>query len=170
MSVGIKERRLREIGSCWRCGLGWVPPVLNRPWWRNLTSRQGVKEVELSMGCPGTEGTDNSLACVVSLGPHSHPVRAGTVRINIKLRLKLSRLRAPGNGGIQVSGARCSWLTGQMSLCDCVRGNLPRPVSGPPCLSPACVCQPEGGGCLSLTCISRVPTSSLLLVICVSIE
>ena len=119
-SVRKKEGRLREIGTCWRWGLGLLPPVLNRPCRKKLTSSICVKEVKLSMGCLGTEGTDSSLTCVISLGPHSSPIRAGTVVIHIKLRPKLPRLKGLGNsGGIPATVMKCSWLTGHMSLRDC---------------------------------------------------
>lgn len=48
-----------------------------------------VEEVKLSLWYQETEGTNNSL----SFGPHSNPVRAGTVTVNVKPGLELSTMK-----------------------------------------------------------------------------
>lgn len=89
-----------------------MSPILNSPHWEPLS--KGVKEVPFSMWYQ-TEGTDNSLSCIISFGSHSNPVGGGTVMINIKFRLK-SRTKCLGNSG----GIPDSRLMGQMFLCDFV--------------------------------------------------
>lgn len=79
-----QEGRLREIG---RWGDRLVPPTFNRHHWKKSVFNEDVKEVKSSMWY--RDGTDSSLACVISFGPHRNPIKAGTVMINFKLRLKV---------------------------------------------------------------------------------
>lgn len=76
-----------------------MSPILNRPHREKLPWSKGVREVKFSMWYQGTEGTDTSLSCMISFGLHSNPVRGGTAVNNVKLRLKLSRIKCLGNSG-----------------------------------------------------------------------
>lgn len=115
-----------------------MSPILNSPHREQLPLSKGVKEVQFSMWYQGTEGTDNSLSCIISFGPHSNPVRGGTVVINIKFRLK-SRIKCLGNSG----GIPDSRLIGQMSPVTLFNGNLLKRLFQA-LLAFASLCVPEG--------------------------
>lgn len=77
--------------------------------------------MKFSMWYQGTEGTDSSLSCVISFGPHSNPVRRDTVMINIQLRLKLSGIKyLDTSGGFTVFPCKmqlANWSNVSLGLC-----------------------------------------------------